>query len=522
MKNFFQRFLLVFLLVGWLTVSTGISQADVKLPAIFSSNMVLQQKVSAPVWGWADSGEKITVSINGQTKTTTADKDGNWKIGLDPLKAGGPFKLSVKGNNSLELENVLVGEVWVCSGQSNMGWTLRATNNGEEAIKNSKNPKIRLITVPRKSMEEPQKDFEGSWVEASPETTPNFTAVGYYFGRELNSELNIPIGLINTSYGGTPSEAWTKRGAMDAKSNLKPLLDHWDELAAKFDPEKAAAVYEKQLEKWKVAVKKAKEEKKRLPRRPRLNNPRVSQHRPAGLYNAMIAPLVPYAIKGAIWYQGESNSSRAHQYRTIFPNMIENWRADWKQGDFPFYFVQLANFRAIEKDPGDSTWAELREAQSMTLTLPNTGEAVIIDIGEANDIHPKNKTDVGKRLSLWALAKDYGKDIVYSGPRYKSSSKQDGKIVIEFDHAGGGLVAKGGEALKGFAIAGEDKKFVWADAKINGSTITVSSKGVSNPVAVRYAWADNPICNLYNKEGIPASPFRTDKWKGITEGVHHR
>ncbi|MEA3227266.1 MAG: sialate O-acetylesterase, partial [Planctomycetota bacterium] len=293
-----------------------------------------------------------------------------------------------------------------------------------------------------------------------------------------------------------------------------PILTRHAERLANFP--RAKEEYAKKLEDWQQAVEKAKAESKNAPRRPRVPLGPDNPHSPAGLYNGMIAPLIPYGIQGAIWYQGESNASRAYQYRKLFRAMITNWHKDWGQGDFPFLFVQLANFMETKPEPGESAWAELREAQSMTLSLPNAGMATIIDIGEAKDIHPKNKLDVGKRLALWALAQTYEKDLVYSGPLYKSMKVKGGKIRLSFDHVGGGLVARDGEALKGFAIAGSDHKFVWADARIDGDVVVASSDSVAKPVAVRYAWADNPVCNLYNKEELPASPFRTDNWPGLT------
>jgi len=338
--------------------------------------------------------------------------------------------------------------------------------------------------------------------------------VAYFFGRELHKELNVPVGLIHTSWGGTPAEAWTRREVLEADADFAPILKRYDDAVAKYP--QAMEQYKQKLAEWKQAVEKAKAEGKKPPRRPRAPFGPGNPHAPAGLYNAMIAPLIPYGIQGAIWYQGESNAGRAYQYRTLFPAMIKNWRDDWGRGKFSFLFVQLANFMKTKPEPDESAWAELREAQSMTLALPNTGMAVIIDIGDAVDIHPKNKQDVGKRLALWPLAGIYGKKLVYSGPIYKSMKADGNSIILSFDHAGGGLVAKGDGQLKGFSIAGADRKFVWADAKIEGNTVVVSSEKVSDPVAVRYAWADNPVCNLYNKEGLPATPFRTDDWPGVT------
>ena len=490
--------------------------ADVKLPKVIGSNMVLQRDMAVPVWGWADNGEEVTVTINGQTKKTTA-ADGKWILKLDAMSAGGPFEMKIQGKNEITLNNVLIGEVWVCSGQSNMQWSTKNSVNGAQEVANAKYPNIRLFTVPLKGTQEEQFDCGGAgWQECSPETVPWFTAVGYFFGRELYKELNIPIGLINNAWGGSSCEAWVPRDVIEANPDYAEMLKRYDDQCVAFDAGKPQAAYEKQLAAWKEAEAKAKAEGKPAPNKPRPpRDIRYGQHRVANCYCGCLRPIIPFGIRGAIWYQGETNAGRAYQYRHLFPLMIDVWREKWSQGDFPFYFVQLANFMGRADQPGESAWAELREAQSMTLSTPNTGQAVTIDIGDAQDIHPKNKQDVGKRLALWALKKDYGKDVVYYGPKYKSMAKDGAKIVLSFDHVGSGLMAKGGQ-LKGFAIAGADKKFVWADAKIEGDKVVVSSPQVQDPVAVRYAWANNPECNLYNKEDIPASPFRTDAWPGVT------
>ena len=499
-----------------LLANAGAIFADVKLPAVIGDNMVLQQGKTAHIWGWAEPGEQIMVNASWRTMAwgVTANKDGRWSFEMSPPKTAGPHEMTVSSKNTITIKNILVGEVWVCSGQSNMQWSVRASANAEQEIGGADYPKVRLFTVKRKVADEPQTDCEGSWTTCSPETVPGFSAVGYFFGRELHKELNVPIGLIHTSWGGTPAESWTRRGALESVPDCTPILERFDEAMAKY-PE-AKKKYDESMIAWKEDVKKAKAEGKKPPRRPGAPFGPGNPHSPAGLYNAMIAPLIPYSIGGAIWYQGESNAGRAYQYRKLFPAMITNWRKDWGQGDFPFLFVQLANFMAVDPEPVDSAWAELREAQLMTLALPNTGMAVIIDIGEARDIHPKNKQDVGKRLALWALGKTYGKKLVYSGPIYKSKRTEGNKIALEFEHVGGGLIGGGGEPLKGFAVAGADRKFVWADAKIDGNTVIISSNEVSEPAAVRYGWANNPVCNLYNKEGLPASPFRTDDWPGVT------
>lgn len=499
-----------------LVVSTSAVFADIKLPSIIGDNMVLQQGKKATIWGWAMPGEEVMAGVgwNSMRWAVTADEDGKWMFKMNPPKTGGPYEMTLSGKNVITIKNIMVGEVWVCSGQSNMQWTVQNSANAQEEIAAANYPNIRLFYVTRKIAHEPQSDCEGSWTECSPETIPGFSAVAYYFGRELHKELDVPVGLIHTSWGGTPSEAWTRRGVLEEMPEGRPILERYDKVIENYAQIKEE--YEQSLEEWKKAAEKAKSEGKSVPRRPGTPYGPEHPHAPAGLYNAMIAPLIPYGIQGAIWYQGESNAGRAYQYRKIFPAMIKNWREDWGQGDFSFLFVQLANFMKVNPEPGDSAWAELREAQLMTLDLPNTGMAVIIDIGEADNIHPKNKQDVGRRLALWALAKDYGKEVVYCGPIFKRMNIEGSKAVLSFDHVGGGLSAKGGESLKGFAIAGADRKFVWADAEIDGDKVVVSSDSVSEPVAVRYAWADNPVCNLYNKEGLPASPFRTDIWPGVT------
>ncbi len=494
----------------------AISSADVRLPALISDNMVLQAEGRACLWGWADPNEEIKVRVSWRQVdwTIQADSGGKWIFQMTTPEVGGPYEITFKGKNTVAVKNILAGEVWVCSGQSNMEMALQRAANAKQEIAAANYPQIRLFTVERKVAEKPQEDCKGKWVMCSPETAGSFSAVGYFFGREVHKELKQPLGLIHTSWGGTPAEAWTSPEALGENPNLEPILKRYKEALAVYP--QAIAKFKEDLAKWKEAAQQAKAEDKRPPAQPRAPLGPESPYAPSALYNAMIAPLTPFIIRGAIWYQGESNAGRAYQYRDLFPTMIKSWWNAWNQEDFPFLFVQLANFMAVKNEPNESAWAELREAQSMALELPNTGQAVITDIGDANNIHPTNKQDVGKRLALWALAKTYGKDVVYSGPLYKSMEKKDNQIILTFNHVGSGLIAKGEGPLKGFAIAGADHKFVWADAKIEGNKVVVGSDKVPNPVAVRYAWADNPICNLYNKEGLPASPFRTDTWPGIT------
>ena len=489
--------------------------ADVSLPALFSDNMVLQRQIAMPVWGRANADEVITVELDTQRVTTTADKGGTWLIHLSPMDAGGPYQLTVRGNNVIVLKNVMVGEVWVCSGQSNMAWPVRRSQNAEAEIAAANFPNIRLFTVERMAVQRPAQDVAGTWRVCDSESVANFSAVAYFFGRRLHKTQHVPIGLINTSWGGTPVEAWTALPALQAMPDAYlPLAQRWTEHIAAYP--QARARFQNRLAMWRAKSDSLKAIgqtiKTRRPRAPRNPN---SPHRPSMLYNGMIAPLIPYGIRGALWYQGESNAGRAYQYRALFLGMIQNWRANWGQGAFPFLFVQLANFRPHKENPEESTWAELREAQQMALSLPNTGMAVTIDIGEADDIHPRNKQDVGLRLALVAESQVYGADRAYSGPIYRTMVVEGAKIRLHFDHAHGGLKAKG-KALKGFAIAGQDRKFVWATATLENNSVVVYSKDVPQPVAVRYAWADNPSCNLYNGADLPASPFRTDDWPGIT------
>jgi len=492
------------------------ADADVKLPAVISDNMVLQKGTQVPIWGTAEPGERVTVTMGEQQVKTTADSEGRWIIKFEPLDVDEPFEITVAGNNTITLHNVLVGEVWVCSGQSNMQWPVSLAANAEKEIAESDYPMVRLYTVKRTVAEQPLQDTEGNWAACSPEAVKSFSAVGYFFGRYLHKELDTPVGLIHSSWGGTPAEAWTSLSTLEQGPEFKPILDRWEQILANYPQEQEK--YQQLLAQWEQEVENAKKEGKPEPRKPQPPVGPNHPHRPAGLYNGMIAPLIPYAIKGVIWYQGESNASRAYQYRKLFPAMIHNWRHSWGQGDFPFLFVQLANFMETQPQPSESAWAELQEAQLMTLALPKTAMAVAIDIGEAKDIHPKNKQDVGHRLGLAALASTYGHDVVYSGPIYESMTVENDKVRLRFRHIDGGLVSQNGEQLKGFAIAGPDQKFVWGEAKIDGDTVVVWSDQVQQPVAVRYAWADNPVCNLYNKAGLPASPFRTDDWPGVKVG----
>ncbi|NOY41209.1 MAG: sialate O-acetylesterase [Planctomycetes bacterium] len=489
--------------------------ADVKLPNIFSDHMVLQRDQAVPIWGWADADEEVTVSIADQTLKTKADADGRWRVDLAPLSVGDPLTLVVEGKNRLERNDILVGEVWVCSGQSNMGWTVGASFDADLHLLTTKNPQLRLLTVGNQGSQTPIDDIDGTWQRSNPKNVEQFSAVGYFFGLQLQKTLGVPVGLIDNAWGGSSCEAWIRRDLLDADPIYGPLMKRWKAMEANFESGQSKANYEKALAKWKQKKKDGKNPG-RTPRSPEVAM--TGQHRPANLFNARTLPIVPYAIRGAIWYQGESNASRAFQYREMFPLMIQNWRDTWGQGDFPFYWVQLADFRVEEPLPGDSDWAELREAQTMTLDrLSNTGEAVIIDLGEGNDIHPRKKFDVGLRLARWALAHDYQIDVPCQSPRFDSLTQDGGKLLVSFKDCGKGLHKHDYSEIKGFAIAGEDKKWVWADAKlVSKNQVEVSSEAVPSPVAVRYAWANNPVCNLISKEGLPVTPFRSDDWPGVT------
>ncbi len=499
------------------------ARADVKPHALFTDGLVLQRGMKCPIWGTADPGEQVSVTFAvvkrnasaSASASATADQDGKWRVTVQvgSEMAGGPYTLTIQGKNTITLKDVYVGEVWVCSGQSNMEWSLRAAHNGKEAIEKSANPKIRLFTVPKKTSDKPLTEVKAEWQECKPETVAGFTAVGYYFGRDLQKALDVPVGLIHTSWGGTRAEAWTTRPALEADAELRDEIANYEK--AKANSGKALEKYKDDLEKYKQAMKKAKEEGKKAAARARTPGPRP-QDAPATLYNAMIHPLQPYAIKGAIWYQGESNAGQAYQYRKLFPTMIQSWRDSWKEGDFPFLFVQLAPFMPIVSEPQESAWAELREAQLLTSQhLKNTGMAVITDVGDPKDIHPRKKEPVGARLALAARGIAYGEKIEYSGPVYDKMTVKDGKAVLHFKHVGKGLEAKDG-SLQGFTIAGEDKKFYNAKAEIQGDMVLVWSDQVTQPVAVRYGWANCPVVNLWNKDGLPASPFRTDDFPMVT------
>lgn len=632
----------------------AVMRAEVKLPAVFGDNMVLQRDQPLKIWGWASAGEAVTVQLNGQRLSTKADKNGDWWVKLDPLSAGGPYELRVSGQNELVIKNVLIGDVWICSGQSNMEWEVSKTNFSESDTAFMNSAPVRLMKVWVETDYMPRSDITtDGWHQLSKEQIDRFSAVAYHFGKQVSLNTDVPIGLISDNLGATAVETWMSNEALmefpQYKEELAPIViagknietlnkefeeikDQWfkeyyfkgpgiegewfkpdtdvsdwetieasgntweNEEALKsydgavwfrttfdlpegFDDEqfmlnllqiddydmtwvngqKAGETYGKHNHRtyfvpksllkpkgnvlvvrvfdaggsggfttspfWGNKVLWGKwQYKKGLSINPdefkKPNVPSITPFSsPASLYNANIAPLTDFGIKGAIWYQGESNVDRAYEYRALFSALIKDWRRQWGQGNFPFIFVQLANHLAEVDSPQASNWAELREAQAMALQLPNTGMATAIDIGEADDIHPKNKEDVGKRLALNALKLVYGQNVVASGPMFASMSVEENKAIINYKSVGGGLVTKDKYGyVRGFQIAGEDKKFYWAKAKIVGNNVELYAEEVKNPIAVRYAWSSNPgALDLYNSKGLPAVPFRTDNWPGITK-----
>lgn len=485
--------------------------AELKLPSLFGDNMVLQQNEVNYIWGWDKPGQEVAIQIGNQHTSAKAGDNGKWKAEFKGENATNEAReVVIKGSTEITLKNVMFGEVWVCSGQSNMQWAVAQSDDADLETLTANYPNIRFISVPQVGTQEPQDDFVGQWDVCTPQTTALFSGVGYFFGRTLHQALDVPVGLIDNAWGGSAAEAWVRRDVLEADDAYKAYLDQWKQTEATFN-------YEAEMEKHKARVAAAKEAGKQAPRPPR--NLLAGQHRPANLYNGVLKPIIGYRIRGAIWYQGESNSGRAKNYRELFPLMITHWRDEWGQGDFPFYWVQLADFKAEQPEPAESAWAELQEAQTMTLSLPNTGQAVIYDIGEGRDIHPRNKQGVAKRLARHALAKDYGIDIVSESPRYVSHEIKGNKVLLTFEHVGKqGLYTFDVREPIGFAIAGEDKKFVWAQGKqIGKDKIEVWADGVDAPVAVRYAWADNPVANVRSREGLPLTPFRTDDWPMVTD-----
>ena len=503
------------------------SRAEVKLHHLFSDHMILPRDVPAPVFGTAAPNEPITVTLakDGQVATkieVVADDKGNWQGKLPATPAGTGYTLTIKGSDEIKLTDVLVGDVWICSGQSNMEWTVGRLNRddqGKTVAAAATNPMVRLYTVGKRVSMEPQTDIprtetQGTWLECTPENVLNFSAVGYFFGRDIQKSQNIPIGLISTNWGGTPAEAWTSREALEAVPELKYYNETRDKQFDAMTNPKVLEKYEEQVAKWRVAAAAAKENKKPIPRQPQ--KPGVNQNSASALYNGMLAPLFKYPVRGAIWYQGESNSNRAQEYRKLFPAMISDWRKHFNS-ELPFFLVQLAPFSS--GNSAGVNYAELRDAQYFaTKTLPKVGSAVISDVGEENDIHPQKKEPVGQRLALSAREIAYGEKIISRGPEFKSLAVKGDMVMVNYDLHGSMFADPTGEIV-GFQLAGDDGKFLPATAKIEGDSIALTAAGVETPKFVRYGWVNfaKPQLNLFNKEGLPAQPFRTDELPWTTK-----
>ena len=512
-----MKILILVTISSLLFLSQTITFAEVRLPRVFGDNMVIQRDMPAPIWGWASPNQGITITVSKEdgdseidTYVAEADEKGNWRTTLKATPAGGPYKIEVAGENTVELSDVLFGEVWVCSGQSNMAWSVNTSNNSEEEIAAANYPNIRLFHIPQRASGLPVADVHAQWRPTTPDSVRHFSAVAYFFGRHVHKELGIPIGLISTSWGGTRIEAWTAPEGFKAVPKLSAISEEVTDINTNYQrqlPEKMKAI-----EEWIAETRDALENDGIIYKMPENEHALNPHNRPTALYNHMIYPVAPYAIRGALWYQGESNMKEGMMYHEKMKGLIKGWREIWSQGDFPFYFVQLAPWGGYDRD--DPTHLpKIWEAQAATLALPNTGMVVTTDIGNVRDIHPRNKQDVGLRLAFWALAKTYGQnDLVCSGPLYKSMKIEGSSIRLHFQHVGSGLVSRDGEPLSWVQIAGEDQQFVDAVAEIDGDTLVVSSDSVESPVAVRLGWNQIAEPNLMNKEGLPVSPFRTDNW----------
>jgi sialate O-acetylesterase len=490
--------------------------AEVTLPAIVADHMVLQHGRPVVVWGWADPGETVSITVAGKSASSAAGADRRWQVTLDKLDpCAEPTEMNIQGSSGSQriVKDVLVGEVWFCTGPSNIFWAVSRCDNAKEEIAAANYPKIRFFTASRKAADTPQADCEGDWVACSPGTVGSVSGVGYFFSRKLRHDLDMPIGMLQSFWGGSRIEAWTSIEALDAQPELKPILDWWAASFAQFDPDKAQAEYDKELDLWKQAAAKAKAEGLKQPGKPKLPKaPRESVHRPACLYNGMVAPLIPYGIRGVISYQGLGNLFWAQYTQPLLKTMINDWRSRWGQGPFPFGMVQPAPFPCDSwaKSSPDA-YALQREAQLLLLdTVQATGVAPTTDIGDLKVLHFTNKQEVGRRMALWALATVYGRDVPYSGPIYRSMTIEGNKIRIRFTHTGTGLTTSDGRSPSHFKIAGRDKNFQPATATIDGNTVLVSSERVPKPVAVRFAFNEVDIPNLINREGLPASLFRTD------------
>ena len=491
-------------------------RADVTPAPVFTDNAVLQRDKPVPVWGTASAGEKVAVTFAGQTLDTTADASGKWRVDLPPQSANpAPADLVIKGNNTLTLTNIVVGEVWLASGQSNMEWLVKRSPDSARDIPASANPLIRHLKIAKKISDTPITTASGAWEVAGPDTTGDFSAVAYYFARHLQEALHVPVGIINSSWGGTEIEPWISAPTLARDPAFAVAQKRWSDTVANYPA--AQAKYEAALAAWQASHDAATAAGKTFatpaPRAPA--PPDLNPQKPAVLYNGMIHPLAPCAFRGALWYQGESNTGRANEYHALLSALIRDWRAtfapDGQPSDFPFYWVQLPNFNNFNAPAQNLGWPRLREAQANTLAVPNTGQAVAIDIGEDTQIHPKNKPEVGRRLALVALARTYGLKIVSSGPVFAQASRDGAGFRVSFTEINGGLSSPK-PSLVGFELAGADKVFRPADAVIENDTVLVTSADVPAPVAVRYAWRNAALAGLFNKEGLPAAPFRTDTW----------
>jgi sialate O-acetylesterase len=508
------------LLSAFVCASPAEARAEVSLPDVLSDSMVLQRGVRVPVWGRAEPGEGVTVSFRGQTKRATAGPDGRWRVWLDPLRANAsPAVLTVAGRNRVELKDVLVGEVWLVAGQSNMQFTLAETREAQAAIAAADHPNIRLFNVSRQVAFKHRPPPLATWRAATPGSVKDFSAAGYYFAVELQKELGVPVGVINSSYGGSQAEAWTPVEYLVADAELRPTVERakvWDDERPRVKVE-----YEEQIKRWREGADRAKAAGARPSPSPPVPDALREYRVASSIYDGMIEPLIPFPVRGAFWYQGESNEGRAQQYRLLLPTMIRAWRERWGQGDFPFGIVQLPNYRDPKPEPADDAWSHIREAQRRTaVSTKNAGLVVTIDVGEAHDIHPKNKLDVGRRMARWALAEVYGRRMTAAGPMFKKMKVEGSKLVLTFGGVGAGLRIRDGDRLQEFAVAGEDRKWHWAEARIVGKDrVEVWSANVPRPVAARYAFNNNPRRqNLTNETGLPAAPFRTDDWPGPTDG----
>lgn len=501
-----------------------------KIPALFSDNQVIQREVKVPVWGWDIPSTNVNVKFNGQSITTVADQTGKWQLYLEPMKASfEPQKMIINGSSVIINKNILIGEVWLCSGQSNMAMNVFKAKVGPEYAKKSDHPGLRLfhLTPSAVSTQQPLEDCVGSWLESSEENVMQSSAAGYFFILELHKKLKVPVGLIKSAWGGSAVECWMSKEALLSNIESKPIWENFIRSIENFDESKATPEHEvsRLMDIYRKAKAKSIKEKTKRPSLPKVvRNPVHARFAPTNFFNTMIAPVIPYAIKGAIWYQGESNRDRAEQYMTTFPLMVRDWRERFKQGDFPFYYVQIANLGTPNSEPADSEWAELQYAQTHTMkVLDNVGMVTINDYPntrEDNNLHPKNKLVVGQRLALWALAKTYNFESVQpSGPLYRAMTREKGQIRLHFDFAGKGLKSRDGKKLRRFQICGNDRKWHWADAEIEERTVVVRSNLVKSPVAVRYAWSANAnTANLTNESGLPAPVFRTDSWPLSTKG----